>query len=179
MKRLDPQYRVSFGAGGKLDATPDIEAMERQIAALAPQDVGGLTRYMRDNREKLAKFRPILESPFSGMRDLLRLDFLPAAKWLRPWRSLADELGKYFSDPRLMIAFSFQSKYLGMSPFKCPSLFSILSFLEYEHGCIIPTVAVVKSACGWRRLPATWEWISDFRNQLLDLSLMVDGRPRL
>jgi phytoene desaturase len=32
------------------------------------------------------------------------------------------------------MAFSFQSKYLGMSPFNCPSLFSILSFLEYEYG---------------------------------------------
>jgi phytoene desaturase len=32
------------------------------------------------------------------------------------------------------LAFSFQSKYLGMSPFNCPSLFSILSFLEYEFG---------------------------------------------
>ncbi len=138
MKRLDPQYRVSFGAGGHIDATPDIESMERQIAALAPQDVGGLTRYMRDNRAKLARFRPILESPFGGLRDLMRLDFLPAAKWLRPWRSLADELSKYFSDPRLMIAFSFQSKYLGMSPFKCPSLFSILSYLEYEYGVYHP-----------------------------------------
>ena len=138
MKRLDPQYRVSFGAGGHIDATPDIEAMERQIAALAPRDVGGLTRYMRDNREKLAKFRPILEAPFDSVRDVMRFNFLPAAKWLRPWRSLAVELGKYFSDPRLMIAFSFQSKYLGMSPFKCPSLFSILSFLEYEYGVYHP-----------------------------------------
>jgi phytoene desaturase len=25
-----------------------------------------------------------------------------------------------------------------MSPFKCPSLFSILSFLEYEHGVFHP-----------------------------------------
>lgn len=138
MKRLDPQYRVSFGAGGHIDATPDIEQMERQIAKLAPRDVGGLTRYMRDNREKLARFRPILESPFGSMRDLMKREFLPAAKWLRPWRSLAGELGKYFSDPRLMIAFSFQSKYLGMSPFKCPSLFSILSFLEYEYGVYHP-----------------------------------------
>ncbi|MFM7292583.1 MAG: phytoene desaturase family protein, partial [Planctomycetia bacterium] len=32
----------------------------------------------------------------------------------------------------------FQSKYLGMSPFRCPSLFSILSFLEYEHGVFHP-----------------------------------------
>jgi phytoene desaturase len=47
-------------------------------------------------------------------------------------------LNSYFKDPRLTIAFSFQSKYLGMSPFRCPSLFSILSFLEYEHGVFHP-----------------------------------------
>ena len=33
---------------------------------------------------------------------------------------------------------TFQSKYLGMSPFQCPSLFSILSFLEYEYGVFHP-----------------------------------------
>jgi phytoene desaturase len=44
------------------------------------------------------------------------------------------DLGRFFSDPRIRLAFSFQSKYLGMSPFQCPSLFTILSYLEYEHG---------------------------------------------
>lgn len=38
----------------------------------------------------------------------------------------------------LRLAFCFQSKYLGMSPFRCPSLFSILSFLEYEYGVFHP-----------------------------------------
>jgi phytoene desaturase len=32
------------------------------------------------------------------------------------------------------LAFSFQTKYLGMSPFRCPSLFTILAFIEYEYG---------------------------------------------
>jgi phytoene desaturase len=57
---------------------------------------------------------------------------------LRPWLSLDRELGRHFSDPRVRLAFSFQSKYLGMSPFQCPSLFSILSFLEYEYGVYHP-----------------------------------------
>lgn len=138
MQRLDPHYRVSFGLGGSIDATSDMPRMERQIAALCPQDAGGLMRYMRDNREKLASFRPILESPFERATDLTRLKYLPALKWLRPWRSVASELETYFSDPRLVLAFSFQSKYLGMSPFRCPSLFSILSYLEYEHGVYHP-----------------------------------------
>ena len=134
MVRLDPQYRLTFGAGGQLDCSPDMDEMDRQIADFSPPDVGSLRRYMEDNRTKLEKFRPILESPFNSLADLMRPSLLGAAKHLHPFRSLGQELERYFSDPRLVIAFAFQSKYLGMSPFQCPSLFSILSFLEYEHG---------------------------------------------
>src|SRR5690606_6665236 len=38
MRRLDPQYRLIFGEGGQLDATPDIERMVAEIAKLAPSD---------------------------------------------------------------------------------------------------------------------------------------------
>lgn len=138
MRRLDPQYRISFGVGGQIDATANIEEMERQVTALSPADRGAVTRYLNDNREKLQRFRPILEQPFNSARDLLKPHVLAALPWLKPWRSLGSELSNYFQDPRLAIAFSFQSKYLGMSPFKCPSLFSILSFLEYEHGVYHP-----------------------------------------
>jgi len=134
MKRLDPQYRLTFAAGGQLDCTADMAEMDRQIAAISPADVGKLRRYMDDNRIKLQRFRPILERPFSSVIDLMRPALLAAAPHLNPQRSLGAELARYFSDPRLVIAFAFQSKYLGMSPFQCPSLFSILSFLEYEYG---------------------------------------------
>lgn len=138
MKRLDPQYRVSFGGGGKLDATNDLERMEEQVVALSPQDAGSVERYLRDNRKKLERFRPILESPFNSLRDLVSPSILRAAPHVAPWQSLGDQLASYFKDERLQIAFSFQSKYLGMSPYKCPSLFSILSYLEYEYGVYHP-----------------------------------------
>ena len=134
MKRLDPLYRLEFGAGGRIDATSDIERMKAQIAGINPDDASAFENFLRENRGKLEKFRPILESPFSSMLDLLRPSVLKAAPLVRPWRSVADDLQKHFRDPRLITAFSFQSKYLGMSPFQCPSLFTILAFLEYEYG---------------------------------------------
>ena len=45
---------------------------------------------------------------------------------------------KLFDDDRLMLAMSFQTKYLGMSPFNCPSLFTMLAYLEYEYGIFHP-----------------------------------------
>lgn len=138
MERLDPQYRLTFGGGGQLDCSADMDKMDQQISQFAPADVGQLKKYMDENRIKLQKFRPILENPFSSPLDLLRPAVLAAASKVHPLRSLGQELERYFSDPRLVIAFAFQAKYLGMSPFNCPSLFSILSFLEYEYGVFHP-----------------------------------------
>lgn len=134
MKRLDPQYRLVFGAGGELLCTSDLDRMVAEIAKLAPADAPRFRQFMADNRVKLAKFAPCLQSPFSGWTSLLQARLLAVLPFLKPWKSLHAELAGYFRDPRLQLAFTFQSKYLGMSPFQCPSLFSILSFLEYEHG---------------------------------------------
>ncbi len=138
MVRLDPQYRLVFGAGGELLATPDIERMEAEVSRLSPADRGAFTRFMHDNREKFIRFAPFLEQPFDSWRDLANPDLLKLLPLLKPWKSLGTELGSYFHDERVRLAFTFQSKYLGMSPFRCPSLFSILSFLEYEHGVYHP-----------------------------------------
>jgi phytoene desaturase len=138
MVRLDPQYRIIFGDGGTIDATPRIEEMERQIAAIAPNDAPGFRRFLEENRVKLACMEPCLETPFMGWQDLLNSRLLKLLPMLRPHQSLDDYLGRFFSDRRIRLAFSFQSKYLGMSPFRCPSLFSILSFLEYEYGVYHP-----------------------------------------
>jgi phytoene desaturase len=138
MERLDPQYRLVFGSGGELLATPNLEKMEKAIAALCPKDAAGFHRFFEDNRNKLEKFLPFLENPFDSWRDLAKLQMLKMLPLLRPWSSLDSDLRRYFSDERIRLGFSFQSKYLGMSPFTCPSLFSILSFLEYEHGVFHP-----------------------------------------
>ncbi len=138
MKRLDPQYRLVFGAGGELLATPNVVEMERAIAAISPEDAKRFHRFLTHNRNKLSKFLPFLQSPFESWRDLAKPEMLKLLPLLAPWRSLDTDLQTHFKDERIRLGFSFQSKYLGMSPFRCPSLFSILSFLEYEHGVFHP-----------------------------------------
>ncbi|HEX6850678.1 MAG TPA: phytoene desaturase family protein [Candidatus Polarisedimenticolaceae bacterium] len=136
--RLDPQYRLVFGAGGSIDATPNVAEMERQIAAISPSDAANFRRFLDDNRVKLEKFRPCLENPYLSVADLLTPRMVAVLPYLRPHKSLDADLRSFFKDDRIRIGFSFQSKYLGMSPFNCPSLFSILSFLEYEYGVFHP-----------------------------------------
>ena len=43
MVKLDPQYRLIFGSGGDLLATPDLARMEDAVARLSPNDRGAFT----------------------------------------------------------------------------------------------------------------------------------------
>jgi phytoene dehydrogenase-like protein len=79
-----PQYRLVFGSGGELLATQTCKRMERAIAQLSPDDARGFHRFFCDNRNKLEKFTPFLESPFESWRDLAKLDMLKLLPLLRP-----------------------------------------------------------------------------------------------
>ena len=141
--RLDPQYRLVFENGGDLLATGDLERMQEQIARFSPADALQFPRFMDDNRRKLAAFRPVLENAFGSLRAFARPGVLRSLRQLRPHRTVDSDLATYFKDERIRLAFSFQSKYLGMSPFRCPAMFTILSFMEYEHGVFHP-----RGGCG-------------------------------
>ncbi|HYP14711.1 MAG TPA: phytoene desaturase family protein [Bryobacteraceae bacterium] len=138
MVKLDPQYNLIFGSGGELLATPNVDQMVQRIGALCPADAQNFRPFLEHNRRKLERFRPCLEMPFLSWRDVASRSMLDLLPLLKPWLSLDAELNRFFSDERVRLGFSFQSKYLGMSPFRCPSLFSILSFLEYEAGVFHP-----------------------------------------
>ena len=72
--------------------------------------------------------------PIHSLTSYLRPSLLRALPYVLTHRSVHDVLGDYFTEERLKLAFTFQAKYLGMSPWHCPALFSILSFTEYRFG---------------------------------------------
>ncbi len=177
MKRLDPQYRLMFGSGGKIDATPDINRMEAEIARISPHDAEAFRGFLERNRRKLASFLPFLESPFERWTDLLKPDMLKLLPLLKPWLSLDGDLRTHFSDERIRLGFSFQSKYLGMSPFRCPSLFSILSFLEYEHGVFHPIGGCGTVSSAMARLAAEMG-VEILLNEPVEELLVENGEAR-
>ncbi|MGZ9811625.1 phytoene desaturase family protein [Pseudoroseicyclus sp. H15] len=132
--RLDPMYRLQFEDGRRIDATADVERLVEQVARIDAADAEKVPAYLEENRRKFDAFRPILQRPFLSPADLVRPDMLRALPKLRPWATVDTELNRWFQHPDVRVAFSFQSKYLGMSPFKCPSLYTIIAHIEYGFG---------------------------------------------
>ncbi|GAE27758.1 phytoene dehydrogenase [Halalkalibacter wakoensis JCM 9140] len=93
---------------------------------------------MKETDKKMNALLPVLQNQHRSLFDYLRLRALKALPHLSLGQSLYEVLSNYFTDERLKLAFTFQSKYLGMSPWECPGAFSILSFMEHKYGVYHP-----------------------------------------
>ena len=137
MHRLDPMYRLVFRGNLdelQLDTTQDLDLMAARLNQVHPGDGEAFLAFMRENRAKLKAMTPILRQAIRSPLDLVSGSTLDAARYIKPWESVYGNLSRRFADERSRLAMCFQSKYLGMSPFECPSLFTILPFIEYEYG---------------------------------------------
>jgi phytoene desaturase len=91
-------------------------------------------KYIEREQKKYEKLIPCLEVPYGKLTDYLSLRLIKALPYLDINNSLFDVLGKYFDNDALKICFTFQAKYIGMSPWDAPGLFSILSYIEHGGG---------------------------------------------
>lgn len=130
---LDPMTRLTWD-GVSLETTCDIERMATDIGKSFPGDDEGYRRFMADHAVKMRTIYPCLQRPYHELKSYLSSTLIKAFPYVATAKSVVDVLDRYFNDDRLKLAFTFQAKYLGMSPWRCPALFSILSYTEYKFG---------------------------------------------
>ncbi|MED5223341.1 phytoene desaturase family protein [Bacillus safensis] len=134
---LKEMYRLIF-QDNQLDMIRDRDEMYKRLEAFAPGEGEGYLRFMKDTKRKMDRLTPILQSKMDRFHHYLRPKVIKALPQLSLNKSLYDVLSDYFSNESVKYAFTFQSKYLGMSPWECPGAFSILSFMEHDTGVFHP-----------------------------------------
>ncbi len=131
--RLDPMYRLLFH-DATLDVSTDRQKMAAELERVFPGSSQAYDRFMTQEKKRFDHIFPLLQKKYTNFTDLLDRRVFAAIPHAAFGRTLIDVLGDYFKDERLRLAFSFQSKYLGMSPWKCPGLFTILPYIEHRYG---------------------------------------------
>ncbi len=131
--KLDPMTTLTWD-DVSLETSCDQETMTRNIEQSFPGESENYQRFMSDHSAKLRTIFPCLLSSYHKLSSYLQPHMLKALPYVATTKSVMDVLSEYFTDERLKLAFTFQAKYLGMSPWNCPALFSILSYIEYAHG---------------------------------------------
>lgn len=131
LTRIDPHYRYHFADGSTMDASADGEAMATEISRLSRSDVDGYKRYIKALMPRYEIGRAsFIEQPMIRARHLLSARQLRNFSRLQTMRTARRDIEGFFSDPRLRDAFSFQSLYVGISPYQAPAIFNVIGFME-------------------------------------------------
>ncbi len=132
-QELTPMYKLHF-KDFEMYPTTDRKDMKRQIKKHFPGEEKGFDKFMEKESVRFKRFFPCLQKDYSSLREYLKPVFIKAIPYIATTKSMMQILDNYFKSDELKICFTFQSKYLGMSPWTCPGQFIIIPYIEYEFG---------------------------------------------
>jgi phytoene desaturase len=139
LQRVDPTYRLVFGDGTQLSLTSDMSSMRAQLESIQPGGFNGLLRYLQEgNQHYRLAMDKLVNLGFRKASDFVTLQTLSLLFRLKPLIRHQRNVSRYFNDPRLKAAFTFQDGYMGMSPLESPATFSFVPFTELAHGVWYP-----------------------------------------
>jgi phytoene desaturase len=137
--RNDPAYRLFMPDDRLLDFQADLARMKGDMERIE----AGSHRRMNEYLAEGAKFYDLSMSRLLNRNYYSPLDFFnPRNFWLMlslgTFRPHYRNASRYFRNPGLRAAFTFQNMYVGTSPFKSPSTFSLLAHAELGRGVWFP-----------------------------------------
>ncbi len=142
-KKLDPMYRLRF-VDRDIFVYSDRDKMKKEIVNHFPGNENGIDKFYEIEQKRFKRLFECLSIPYLSYLNVLRKRFLLAIPHFALGKSLFDILGNYFSEEELKLAFTFQAKYIGMSPWECPGAFAIIPFIEHNFSIYHPIGGLFK-----------------------------------
>ena len=134
LKKLDPYYRIYFHDKSYLDYSGDGEDMKIQMAKFAPEDAKNYDRFMEACR---GIYNAVItdglgSEPFMKWKTML--SFVPKAIKLNALLPSYSFVKRYFKHPKSRFTFSFHPLFIGANPFRAPSIYLMIPYLEKAGG---------------------------------------------
>lgn len=151
--RIHPNYRIHFGDGSSLEMSSDREALASNLETFETGAGRGMQQYLDDAGYKYRVSRQrFVERNFLRWSDFLTPQNLYYLFTTNTLRKLDRHAARYFKDPRLIAAMTFQTMYLGLAPHDAPAIYSLLPYTEIEEGIWYPKGGMNQIAAALARL---------------------------
>ncbi|HMS54439.1 MAG TPA: phytoene desaturase family protein [Fimbriimonadaceae bacterium] len=136
----DPSYRVFYSDGIQIDGTPNMARMLQEIERVSgPKDARAYPEFIgRIAALYDASIPNFVRNNFQGLGSFASPRQLARVLKHKMLSNLAKQVERTFDNERLRMLFSFQTMYLGLSPYDAPWVYSTLAYMEYGQGIWYP-----------------------------------------
>lgn len=135
MKKLDPIYQVTFGDGTVHSASSDLTKLTETLEEIGYEETKGYFKYIAEIYERYLVAKDwFIDRAFRKPTDFYNPKTLLAALRLKTFDNAYASVGKFVKDDKLKELLSFQTLYIGVSPFNGPSIYTIIPMIELIYG---------------------------------------------
>jgi phytoene desaturase len=136
--QLDPNYRIHYPDGTTLEITSRLNSLLENVERIEPGAAPGLLRFLARSGELYRKGLAFVDRNMHTAGSMFtpgHASLLLGGGALGGLRSM---VAKYVRDERLRDALTFQSLYLGLSPYESLAIYSLLPYTEIAGGLYYP-----------------------------------------
>ncbi|MEW5739410.1 MAG: phytoene desaturase family protein [Myxococcota bacterium] len=139
LTRCDPNYRVTWRDGSTLTLSSELTRMRDELERIEPGSFQRLLAFLAKGQVRHdVSMERFVSKHFASLPEFLTPANLPDILRVGAHQKLYAQVSKAFRDERLRQAFSFQTMYLGVSPYEAPAVFSLLPYTELAVGVWYP-----------------------------------------
>ncbi len=139
LRRIDPTYHLYFPDNSSMLLTSDMHAMQEQLEAIQPGSFERMLRYLAaGSRIYDLSLDNLVGRDFRTLFDFINPRMLMLFLRLKGHLRHTDYAARFFKDPRLLMAFTFQDMYMGLSPYNSPATYSLMQSKELAGGVWYP-----------------------------------------
>lgn len=139
LERCDPNYRVAYRDGSTVSLSSDLGAMQAELERIEP---GSFPRFLQFLARGHVQYRTSLSHfvgrNFDSLGQFLTPKSIANVLKVKALSNMYGEVSKFFKDDRLRAAMTFQTMYLGISPFDAPAVYGLLPYTELVLGIWFP-----------------------------------------
>ncbi len=139
LTRLDPQYRVFYKDGDRLDVEADLDRIRDVFESYEDGAADALDDYLAEaKRTYEVGMDHFVYEDRARFRDLVDPSIVRAMPALRHLGSMQDYVAGYFDEPKLQQLLQYTLVFLGGSPHNTPSLYNLMTYVDFELGVYYP-----------------------------------------
>ncbi len=137
--RLDPSYKIFFGAGDCLEISSDLKKNLELFESLEPGSSEAFLEYLQQAKAKYEiAVTHFLYKEIRGIGDFLNKNIMDAGKDLHIFDNLSRYTRRFFSSDKLRKVLEYSMVFLGGAPSNTPALYSMLAHVDFNLGVWYP-----------------------------------------
>lgn len=134
-QRLRLHHRNHFADGSVLDAVPDREQMQDNLATLSAADARAWPLYLAETKRMYELSQShFFNNSFSSIRHYLHRGLPSALARVHPLLPMQSFHARYFQDKRVRMSLDRYATYVGSSPAQTPATIALIAHIEFGTG---------------------------------------------